>query len=190
MYHRKLCCKVPVVGPTGPQGATGPQGPSGATDNAILWYNITNIVGGDPAVALTYNANDTVTLGWGIERYLDSSNNITFSSVPEGNYLVEIYAHCDAYTNSAGTNNYITLELVRQSGTSGLSIIDIDTRSVQKGNTNHLTFGPSAYRLTGPGGTIPVNTIDRASTYTFRGESGIDYLLTELKLIIKVRPYV
>ena len=156
----------------------------------MLFYENATLEGGEAPVALTYDSNQTVTLGYGIERYLDSSDNITFSSVPAGDYLVEIYAHCDASTIASGTNNYITLELIRETGTSGLSIIDIDTRSVQKGGINHLTFGPSAYRLTGPTGTIPAKTIDRTSTYSLRGEAGIDCTLTEIKLIIKVRPYV
>ena len=174
----------------GPQGPAGPQGPSGATDNAMLFYEPVTLQGGQDPVTLTYDSNETVTLGYGIERYLDSSDNITFSSVPAGNYLVEIYAHCDASTTTSGANNYITLELIRQTGTSGLFTVDIDTRSVQKGGINHLTFGPSAYRLTGPTGTIPAKTIDRTSTYSLRGEAGIDYTLSEIKLIIKVRQYV
>lgn len=185
MYNRKLCCKVPVVGPQGPQGPQGAPG-LGAEDNALLFFDPLSLTGGGAAIGPTYSASDTAS--YGFEKYI-SSGQITFSSVPAGNYYVEIYAHCDAEAQSSGTNNYLIFELNRQTGSSGLNTVDIDTRSVQKGALSHLTLGPSAYRLAGPTGTIPSKTIDRASTYELQAQSGIDYALTEIKLIIKVRPY-
>jgi hypothetical protein len=188
MYNRKLCCKVPVVGPQGPTGPTGPTG-AGTQDNAILFFN--NITVSAMGTALL-QYDDIQTQASGIYKFMDgtaNTSNITFSNVPAGNYWVEFYAHCDATAGSSGSSNYVTIDLVQQNGVSSLSPIDIDTRSVEKGTQAHLAFGNAGYRIGGPTGVLPAFVINRDATYRLRVQVGRDYTLEEIRLVIKVRPY-
>ena len=185
MYNRKLCCKVPVVGPPGPQGPTG----AGTQDNAILFVNNVTFTESGEAV-LEYD--NTTTQASGIYKFMvgpATTSPITFSSVPAGNYWVELFAHCDASAGSSGSANYVTFDLVQQNGVSSLSPIDIDTRSVEKGGQAHLAFGNAGYRIEGPTTPVPAFTINRDATSRLRAQVGRPYALEEIRLVIKVRPY-
>ena len=184
MYNRKLCCKVPVVGPQGPTGA-------GSQDNAILFFTGIENLPADTPTLLEYD--NTTTQANGIYKFMDggtaTTSPITFSSVPAGNYWVEFYAHCDATAGSSGSANYINFDLLQQNGVSSLSPIDIDTRSVEKGTQAHLAFGNSGYRIGGPAAGLPAFVINRDATYRLRVQVGREYTLEEIRLVIKVRPY-
>ena len=197
MYNRKLCCKVPVVGPQGPQGPQGEQGATGAgaQDNAILFFaNLGTSESKAPAGGYDPNYDHITTTSDGIYNFMSGTAGgalVTFTSVPNGNYWVEFYAHCDAEADNTGTDNYITFRLVQINLTTVDSIrtIDIDTRSVSKGDSAHLSFGPTAYKF-GTSLPNPTLSIDRNATYGLQIEIGRPYFLSEIKLIIKVRPYV
>ena len=197
MYNRKLCCKVPVVGPEGPQGPQGEQGATGAgaQDNGLLFFeNLGKSEDKEPAGTYTLNYDAARTTIDGIAKYIDgiaTDSSIVLSSVPSGDYWIEIYAHCDAEAGNAGTDNFITIDLVQQNpGTpNSNNPLDIDTRSVSKGGQAHISFGPAAYRL-GSSLPNPTGRVDRNATYRLQVTTGRPYFLSEIKLIIKVRPYV
>ena len=67
-----------------------------------------------------------------------------------------------------------------------LSIIDIDTRSVEKGEEEHLSFGPCLYRVLNSTSIDTDKCINSNNTYKLRVSSGRPYTLSEIKLIIKV----
>jgi len=161
MYNRKLCCKVPVVGPQGPEGPEGPQGPqgpqgeqgatgAGAQDNGLLFFeNLGTSEDKAPAGTYYLNYDAATTTTDGIYNFMNGTaadSLVTFTSVPNGNYWVEIYAHCDAEAGNAGTDNFITIDLVQQNPGAPNSnhTLDIDTRSVSKGGQAHISFGPAA----------------------------------------------
>lgn len=201
MYNRKLCCKVPVVGPAGPQGATGPQGPAGedaATDNALLYFQDFGIPssGVISAARLDFDNTKTTQYGFGASKYLthpsDPSSNITFSSVPADHYI-EIYAFCSVVYDdtSVTTNGFLRLEL-EALGTSPtvLSIIDGRTVRGQEGTTfedrNYLAFGPAAFNLTASGPLLHV--LDRTTEYRLQataGPPGVE--AQDVRVMIKAR---
>lgn len=101
--------------------------------------------------------------------------------------FAEFYAHCDASAGQSGTDNYITFELrCVDPSDDTLQTVDIDTRSIQKGSTAHLTFGPAAYRVVEDTTGKP-NTIKKTSEYRLYVDVGRDQTLSEIKLIIKLR---
>ena len=184
----KNCCKkiVEVCTP-GPQGIQGEQGPPGNSKNALLFYN--NLSFAESGV-LSATYDSASTLNNGFERFI-TGGNITFSSlstlVSTNNCFIEIYAHCDAEAGSSGGSNFIKIDL---SGIStqpnSLNIIDIDTRSVEKGTQEHLSFGPTLHKLVNtstPDNNLCINT---NNTYKLRVSTGREYDLFEIKLIIKV----
>jgi len=197
----KNCCKKIVEvctpgpqgeqGPPGPQGEQGPPGPSGTnnmTTGLLFYNNITlNQSGSQPEIEIgVYNETDTSYNG--VEQFIDNDGNINFSSLSDcSNALIEIYAHCDASAGSTGQSNYVKFDL---SGVSieanSLSIIDIDTRSVEKGSQEHLSFGPTLYKVLNSTTSNTNKSIHSSNTYSLRVSSGRSYNLSELKLIIKV----
>ena len=195
-YGTAILCKKNLQGPEGPEGPqgligpTGPQGPSGTTLNSILFFNdITLEVNGGTPVESDLSYNSLITSNNGIERFVDNSNNITFENeIITDNAMVEIYSHCDALAGSSGQSNFIAIYLkCIDINDDTLQTIDIDTRSVQKGEQAHLTFGPTAYKLiNGPNIEKPF-TINKNSKYKLYIEVGRDYEIIELKLIIKLR---
>ena len=197
MYLKGVgCCKkvvgVCTPGPAGPEGPTGPQGatgPSGPSLSALLFYEGIVFDGVSPdgsSNELTFNISDTSYNGY--PRFIDNSGLISFADLSGcNNCFIEMYSHCDASTNDSGSRNYINLDL---SGITvvpnSLSVVDLDTRSVQKGSLAHLTFGPSMYKIVDTS-TINNNlSINTSNTYKLRVSVGHDYEIDELKLIIKV----
>ena len=61
---------------------------------------------------MNYDAATTATDG--IAKYIATDSSIVLSSVPSGDYWIEIYAHCDAEAGNAGTDNFITIDLIQQ----------------------------------------------------------------------------
>ena len=207
--RNKNCCKkiveVCTPGPEGPQGPEGPIGPSGEQGpigetgpqgsmiNALLFYEELTLEGSgasSPDISLaTYSVSDTSYNG--IERFISSDGLISFSDISNcNNCMLEIYFHTDTSSNNSGQSNYLTVDL---SGIStmpnSLSVIDIDTRSIQKGTQEHLAFGPCLYRLTNTDSPQTNKTIHFSNTYRLRLESGRQETLTELKLIMKIINY-
>ena len=188
----KCCFKGGTRGPRGkqgPRGIQGQQGPSGETLNALLFYNdiSLNVSGSDPIFS-DLSLNSSFTSDYGISRFLDGNNNITFENETlTSTSFVEIYSHCDAQAASSGQSNFLSIfmECVDPSDNT-IQTIDIDTRSVQKGDEAHLSFGPSAYKVEDePTGNLL--TIKKDSKYKLRVEVGRSYNLSEIKLIIKFR---
>lgn len=195
LYLRtKNCCKkvveVCTPGPEGPQGPEGPPGPAGSITNALLFYQDISLVppnGNQPDISICiYDANDTSYNG--VERFIDTNGYITFTDLSNcSNSMVEIYVHCDAEAISEGQSNYVKFDL---SGISiepdSLSVVDIDTRSVEKGAQEHLSFGPCLYKVLNTTSANTNKCIHTNNTYVLRVESGREYDLTEIKFIIKV----
>lgn len=130
-----------------------------------------------------YNGLVNFINGTGVDSSILFSNENILS-----NSNIEIYAHCDAETDSAGNNNWIIFELVGNNVESNtLSIVDIDTRSVQKGTKLHLSFGPSAYCVKENQSIQNNLTIGKNNTYRLKVRVGKAYNLTEIKLIIKFK---
>ena len=191
LYLRnKNCCKkiVEVCTP-------GPKGDTGSMINALLFYEDISLVpqnGTTPDISLcVYDAIDTSYNG--VSRFIDNSGNISFSDLSNcNNCMVEIYCHCDAETVSDGQGNYVKFDLSGISIVSNtLNTIDIDTRSVEKGTLEHLSFGPCLYKLihhSNPD-TNFCKSIHTDNIYKLRVESGREYDLTEIKLIIKIINY-
>ena len=192
MYYNNTtgCAKVCLIkGPRGKQGPQGDQGPAGTTLNAILFMDDISLTANSESV-LDYNLTESTDNG--IIRFTNgtgSGTTFTFSgeSITDTS-LVEIYAHCDAEAVSAGTDNYLTLELrcTDPLDVDTLQTVDIDTRSIQKGTTAHMTFGPSAYRVV-EDTTGKDKTIKKTSEYRLYAIAGRDYNLSEIKLIMKLR---
>ena len=192
----KVVCSPGPQGPQGPpgpqgeqgiQGIQGPIGPSGSGTNltsALLFYDQVDITNnqGDKETP-TYNS--TTTANNGLEQFIVSSGIISFSSLED--CIIEVYCHCDAQAGSTGQANFVKFDL---SGVSiepnSLDVIDIDTRSVEKGTEEHLAFGPCLYKVVGTNTTSNNLTINKNNTYQLEVETGRPYTLTEIKLIIKV----
>lgn len=185
LYLRERgCCKIVEVctpGPQGPQGEIGIPG-TGNITTALLFYD--NITFGEPSGAyLTYSESNTSANGY--SYFVNSSGELSFSSLPPGS-LIEIYCHCDANSSSSGSSNYITINLREVSGSANpLQIVDLDTRSVQKSTTSHLTFGPTSYKIVSDSVSSPLS-IHNDNVYKLFAEVGKPYTLEELKLVIKV----
>ena len=113
------------------------------------------------------------------------ASSAQFSSLED--CIIEVYCHCDAETGNTGQANFVKFDL---SGVSiepdSLDVIDIDTRSVEKGTEEHLAFGPCLYKVVGTNTTSNNLTINKNNTYQLEVETGRPYTLTEIKLIIKV----
>jgi hypothetical protein len=175
-------------GPQGEKGDQGDQGPAGTTLNAILFMDDISLTAGSESV-LDYNLTESTNNG--IIRFTNgtgSGTTFTFSgeSITDTS-LVEIYAHCDAEAGSAGSDNYLTLELrCIDPLDDTLQTVDIDTRSIQKGSIAHMTFGPSAYRVV-EDTTGKNKTIKKTSEYRLYAIVGRNYDLSEIKLIMKLR---
>ena len=109
---------------------------------------------GDISVA-TYDSTNTANNGF--ERFI-TGDEITFSSlstlVSSNNCFIEIYSHCDAEAGSAGSSNFVKIDL---SGIStvpnSIQIVDVDTRSVEKGTQERIRdhFNENMFRRTIPG---------------------------------------
>ena len=136
----------------------------------------------------SFDKNVTDVNGYGkFITSTDTGDIIDFSSLVD-NSLVEIYFHCDALAGSSGQSNYITAHLKTiNDSTDPLDIIDIDTRSVQKGDKNHISFGPAMYKIVSATTTSPNNSlcINKNNQYRLEIITGRDYVLSELKLVIK-----
>ena len=174
-------------GPQGEKGDTGDIGPAGESLNALLFFdniNITNNVAGfDISLNLIDSSNN------GIINFLNGSNEITFTdqTITTGSY-VEFFCHCDAETGSSGNDNWIIFELKGISTeANSLSIVDIDTRSVQKGDQLHLSFGPSGYKVVEINTVSNNKTINKLNTFGLHVRAGRNYTLTEIKLGMKIR---
>ena len=185
----KCCFKAGARGPRGKQGPRGEQGPSGETLNALLFYNDVSLeVTGSTPTFSDLSLNSSFTSDYGIRKFLDLDNYITFENeILTSTSFVEIYSHCDAKAGSSGQSNFLSIfmECIDPSDNT-IKTIDIDTRSVQKGDEAHLSFGPSAYKVENdPSGNLL--TIKKNSKYKLRVEVGRSYELSEIKLIIKFR---
>ena len=174
-------------GPQGEKGDTGDIGPAGESLNALLFFdniNITNNVAGfDISLNLIDSSNN------GIINFLNGSNEITFTdqTITTGSY-VEFFCHCDAETGSSGNDNWIIFELKGISTeANSLSIVDIDTRSVQKGEQLHLSLGPSGYKVVEINTVSNNKTINKLNTFGLHVRAGRNYTLTEIKLGMKIR---
>jgi len=186
------------TGPTGPQGDSGPTGPTGAQgpagqgtlDPALLFFDQVFIaVSGSTPSSADLSYAHTVSTNNGIVNYISgtsASAEIDFSAITQPT-LLQIFAHCDAEAGSSGSSNFITLDL---SGTTvaanSLPVIDIDTRSVSKGDAAHLTFGPTAVKLlqtTTVDSSLCVNT---SNQYRLRAQVGRDFSLNEIKLCLNM----
>jgi hypothetical protein len=202
MYNRKLCCKVPVVGPAGPQGATGPQGPAGedaATDNALLFFQDVPIPApsspGTVTSDLLFDISRTDQHGFGASKYLndstDASSSIIFSSVPADHYI-EIYAFCSVvYQASSTDDSFLRLELHTTSNGGVQSIID--GRTIRGAahtylDKNYLAFGPAAFPLASTEADAAIDVISKQAHYRLRfttGSYGAE--VSNVRLVIKAR---
>ena len=171
-------------------GPTGPTGPTGTVDiqESILFFQD---ISGNDAFESPLEFDYTTTINNGIYAWTDGSSNnsnITFQNISSSSAFVELYAHCDATAGSNGADNYIFFDLSAVSHDSNsLSIVDIDTRSVSKGDQAHLSFGPTAYKIAGTTNTNTPLVIHKNNTYRLYVKTGRAYSLSEVKLIIKVR---
>lgn len=171
-------------------GPTGPTGPAGTVDiqEAILFFQ--DISSGD-AFESELNFDYTTTINNGLYNWMDgssNSSNITFSNMASSTAFVELYTHCDATAGNNGSDNYIFFDLSAVShNTNSLGIVDIDTRSVAKGDQAHLSFGPSAYKVMTPTTSNNSLVIHKNNTYRLKVKTGREYALSEVKLIIKLR---
>lgn len=157
--------------------------------NVLLFYDDISLSAGDISI-IEYNNNNTINNG--IKNFISEDNTynyiIDFSNLSEyNNSIIEIFSHCDATAGNTGSDNYIKLDLSGISVISNsLSIVDIDTRSVSKGDTQHLSFGPVSYKL------VTSNTVDNNkcininNTYALRVKTGRDYELSEIKLSMRI----
>ncbi len=173
----------------GAQGHQGSQGPSGASHITQALYFYDDLSGGQGGNTYTLQYNSGTTFWSGVNDFIDTSGNITFSSVAEDS-IVEIMAHIDASAGSTGQSNYIVLDLSGASGndSNSVNIIDIDTRTVEKGNLAHLTFGPTVYKIIASSSNTAnqILTINKNNVYQARAKLGRDYDLSEIKLSIRV----
>jgi len=194
-YIRTRACCVPGAGPAGPAG------PAGETqiETATLFFSDLEMTDSEPFTTyLDYDNNSTTNNGK--QRFMDGtggSAGITFSDATIGlnGAYVELYFHGDMKTENAGQDNWIIFEMVGSDqlespiAANSLATVDIDTRSVQKGELLHMAFGPSAHRLVENANTSQTLCIDKASTYRVRVRAGRQYNLSELRLVIKVIQY-
>ena len=157
--------------------------------NSILFYtNIILTTGSEQSIESDISFNETDTSNNGIKLFVDNSNCITFENqITTNTTFVEFYSHCDAIAGNSGQNNFISMYLkCIDIHDNTLQTIDIDTRSVQKGDQAHLSFGPSAYRIVDNTLNKPY-TIHKNSKYKLYVTIGRDYEFREIKLIIKLR---
>lgn len=188
LHLKNVHCKSKPIGYC--VGPAGPRGPTGKVDikEAILFFKD---ISGSNAFESVLDFDYTTTVNNGLYNWIDSSlntSNITFRDISSSSAFVEFYAHCDATAGSNGSDNYIFFDLSAIShDTNSLSIIDIDTRSVSKGGQAHLSFGPTAYKIMNSTTTNNTKVIHKNNTYRLNVKTGREYLLTEVKLIIKVR---
>ena len=179
---------VPKSNGKGPQGEQGPQGIAGTgnINSALLFFDnmIFETAGTQDA---EFNKDVTDINGYGNFIGSTGTNHIIYFSSLADDSLVEIYFHCDGLAGSAGQSNYITAHLKRIDGTDPLEIVDIDTRSVEKGEENHISFGPAMYKIVSDSTTSPDNSlcINKNNQYRLEIITGRPYKLSELKLIIK-----
>jgi len=181
---------VPKSNGKGEQGEQGEQGIAGTgnINSALLFFDGMNF---ETAGTQDASFNTDVTGVNGLNGFIESESTgtdhiIDFSSLFD-NSLVEIYFHCDASAGSAGQSNFITARLNRINGADHLEIIDIDTRSVEKGDENHISFGPVMYKIVSDTTTSPDNSlcINKGDKYRLQIITGRPYVLSELKLVIK-----
>jgi|UniRef100_A0A6C0ILD9 hypothetical protein len=170
------------VGPVDSMGAVNMQ-------EVVLFFND---ISGNNAFESALEFDYTTTMNNGIYGWVDGSSNtanITFSNLTSSNAFVfaEIYARCDATAGNNDAENDVLFDLSAVShDVNSLSIIDIDTRSVYKGDQAHLSFGPSASKPLGSTNTNTL-TVHKNNAYRLKVKTGGGYSLTEVKLIIKVR---
>lgn len=175
--RKRACCERKVIETIRPEKI------------GILYFSDVQLNdAGETLVEYDYNR----TLHNGLVNFINGTtvdSSILFSNENIlSNSNIEIYAHCDAETDSAGNNNWIIFELVGNNVESNtLSIVDIDTRSVQKGTKLHLSFGPSAYCVKENQSNQNNLTIGKNNTYRLKVRVGKAYNLTEIKLIIKFK---
>jgi hypothetical protein len=134
--------------------------------------------------------DQTKTQNNGFENFLNVSNQITFSNIKDISGLVmEFYLHCNAKqgSGSGGQDNYVIFDLssTNVSSINGLQIVDIDTRSVDRGELAHLSFGPFSYRII-DGPTVDQNEcIDSNNTFVLQVTSGKSFNIYNPKLVMK-----
>ena len=76
--------------------------------NALLFYNDISLnVSGTEPTSSDLSLNSTYTSDYGISRFLDDNNYITFENETlTSTSFIEIYSHCDAQAGTAGQSNF------------------------------------------------------------------------------------
>lgn len=153
--------------------------------NSILMFQ--DISSNTSSTPLTYDS--TKTQNNGFENFLNVSNEITFSNIKDISGLVmEFYLHCNAKQEpGGGQNNYVIFDLssTNVSSINGLQIVDIDTRSVDRGELAHLSFGPFSYRIIDGPTADQTECIDSNNTFVLQVKSGKDFDIYNPKLVMK-----
>lgn len=182
------------IGPPGGQGAQGHQGYQGDSgishlSQSLLFYNNLSL---DPSGGIPDVVNASYSPGFtffnGVDEFVNANGLIDFSNVAVDS-IVEISAHCDASGGSIGVSNYVILDLSGVTvDSNSLSVLDIDTRSVEKNTTTHLAFGPTTYKLVANASNTAneVFTINKNNTYQLRAQAGRSYDLANIKLSVRV----
>lgn len=115
---------------------------------SLLFLNqeTTTITEASGSLILDLSENATIDNG-SIAFYDTDANNIYFTDISNNsNIFLEIAFYCDAST-SQQTNQSIEFELSGVNIAGGLDKLFVDTRSVGKNVSTHLTFGPSIYKF-------------------------------------------
>ena len=168
------------TGAQGIQGETGAQGPSIQT--ALLFFSDISANMGDNFIEY----DESRTINNGNELFITNAGVISFSDL--SNCLVEIYCHCDSYGNGGGGNdNYIICDLTGINiEANSISKLDIDTRSVNKTDITHVTFGPTTYKILNTTSINNIHCINNSNTYKFNINVGKTFSLHEIKLSMKI----
>jgi hypothetical protein len=183
------CRIIGPTGPTGPQGLPGPAG-QGVLDSALLFFDSVYIpVSGSTPSVIDLSYANTLSTNNGIINYMNgtaSDATIDFSGINK-DCLMQVFAHCDAKAGSSGTSNFITIDLSATTWQpNSLSIVDIDTRSVSKGDSAHLSFGPTAYKILQNTTVDSSLCVNKSNKYRLRVQTGRDFSLNEIKLSLNL----
>jgi len=129
---------------------------------------------------LDYDA--TKTTNNGILNFFNiSSGNVYFSDISNNsNYLLEVSFFCDA-SSTGGGDNTISVDLsgVYIEGSS-LENVYIDTRTVARNDSVHISFGPTIYKFTS-GQNL---SIDFLNTYKPKVSVTSAFVISNLKLYL------
>lgn len=153
--------------------------------NSILMFE--DISSNTTSKSLIYDS--TKTQNNGFENFLNETNEITFSNIKDISGLVmEFYLHCNAQQDAGGdNNNYVIFDLssTNVSSINGLQTVDIDTRSVDRGEFAHLSFGPFSYRIIDLPTNDQTECIDSNNTFFLQVRSGKNFNIYNPKLVMK-----